>query len=139
MGMGIKSLMGDMGVDKDKIHLQVYTDSSTAKSVANRKGTGKIRHIEVCQLWVQQEVANNRMEVVKVTGENNIADILTTHVDHGTLTKHIENIRMERRNDRHPLNPRVAKDERSTETGMPRRRQGMQTQWNGTRHHPHRQ
>ena len=111
LGIGIKSLLGDMGMDKDGIQLKVYTDSSAAKSIANRKGTGRVRHIEVCQLWIQQEVANNRLELVKVKGQNNIADILTKHVDNGTLTKHVEHMKSERRTDRHPLNPQTATDE----------------------------
>ena len=111
MGIGIKSLLGDMGIDKRQVHVNVYTDSSTAKSIASRKGTGNARHIEVCQLWIQQEVANHRIEIVKVKGYNNIADILTKHIDNGTLTRHIGNIHADRRNDRHPLNPKKAKDE----------------------------
>ena len=69
MGIGITSLLGDMGMNRNCIHLKVYTDSSTARSLANRKGTGRVRHIEVCQLWVQQEVANTRMELIKVNGK----------------------------------------------------------------------
>ena len=53
----------------NKIDLNVYTDSSTAKSIANRKGTGEVIHIDVCQLWIQQAVANNRMDRVKVKGK----------------------------------------------------------------------
>ena len=62
-------------------------------------------------VWIQREVANHRLEIVKVKGCDNIADILTKHVDNGTLTKHVGNIHTERRNDRHPLNPHKAKDE----------------------------
>ena len=111
MGIGMKSLMGDMGLATNEIDLKVYTDASTAKSIANRKGTGQVRHIEVCQLWIQQEVANNRIEIIKVKGEDNISDILTKHVENATLTEHIGRIRSERRNDRHALNPKLAKDE----------------------------
>ena len=70
-----------------------------------------MRHIEVCQLWVQQEVSNHRLEIVKVKGYDNISDILTQHIDNGTLTRHIDSIHSERRNARHPLNPQKAKDE----------------------------
>ena len=66
MGIGIKSLLEDMGIDKSQVHLKVFTDSSAAKSISSRKGTGNVRHIEVCQLWIQQEVANHRLEIVKV-------------------------------------------------------------------------
>ena len=90
--------------------MKVFTDSSTAKSIASRKGTGKVRHIEVCQLWVQQEVSNGRMEVVKVKGEHNIADILTKHVDNATMSRHVGYMNAERRKDRHEMNPQGASD-----------------------------
>ena len=53
MGKGSQALMSDMGQEMD---LQVLTDSSAAKGMCARRGHGKVRHIEVCQLWVQQEV-----------------------------------------------------------------------------------
>ena len=43
-GLGIKGLMMDMGLDMD---LRVNTDSSAAKSIASRRGCGKVRHLEV--------------------------------------------------------------------------------------------
>ena len=110
MGMGIRSLMADMGVSRDKPKLMIFSDSSTAKSISMRRGLGKVRHIEVCQLWVHQEVYNGRMDIVKVKGENNISDILTKHVDNQTLTTHLKPMMSERRSDRHPLNPQKAED-----------------------------
>ena len=32
----------------------VYVDSSAALAAVNRKGCGKLRHVRVGQLWVQQ-------------------------------------------------------------------------------------
>ena len=44
----------------------MHTDSSAAKGIAARKGLGKARHIDVSQLWVQQEVHRNMITIVKV-------------------------------------------------------------------------
>ena len=111
MGIGIKSLMGDLGMPRDKTKLMIHTDSSTARSIAQRRGVGRVRHIEVCQLWIHQEVQNGRIDVAKVKGTNNLADILTKHVDNATLTRHIGNMATEIRTDRHHLNPQKAIDQ----------------------------
>ncbi len=50
MGLGMKSLLEDLGV---KVKVQVNTDSSAAKSIAPRRGAGRVRHIEVRELWVR--------------------------------------------------------------------------------------
>ena len=46
-------------------------------------------------MWVQQEVAAGRIQIVKVKGKNSPADILTKHID----------------NDRHEMAPHVAQDD----------------------------
>ena len=39
-----------------KMSVRVHTDSSAAKAVASRRGLGKLRHIELKYLWVQELV-----------------------------------------------------------------------------------
>ena len=113
MGKGSVSILGDMGM---KMKLQICTDSATAKGIASRKGLGKVRHIEVCQLWIQQEVANKNLHIVKVKGPNNLSDILTKHVDSQTLKKHVYRMYMKTTKDRHELNPEVVEDESKQNT-----------------------
>ena len=48
----MKALMQDVGIDTGIV---VETDSTAAKGIAFRKGLGKVRHIEVCQLWLQEK------------------------------------------------------------------------------------
>eukprot|EP00969_Alexandrium_andersonii_P260382 11511999-Alexandrium_andersonii.AAC.1 len=60
--------------------VRLGTDSSAAKGVASRKGLGKVRHIEACQLWLQEKVQEGRIGLMKVKGTENPADILTKHV-----------------------------------------------------------
>ncbi len=47
-------MLGEMGLTIASIGL--HTDSSSAKSFASRRGTGKIRHISVKELWLQEVV-----------------------------------------------------------------------------------
>ena len=51
MGLGMKGLVEDLGVE---VEVQVNTDSSAAKSISSRRGAGRVRHVEVRELWVQE-------------------------------------------------------------------------------------
>ena len=70
----------------------VKTDSSVAKSVAGRRGLGKLRHVELKYLWVQDAVAKGRISMKTVSGVNNPADVLTKPKDRtelGRLLNHV--------------------------------------------------
>ena len=73
-GLGIHALMADMGED---MGVRVWTDSNAGRSVASRRGLGKLRHMEVKYLWVQDLVKDGRLEIRRVSGENNLAYHLT--------------------------------------------------------------
>ena len=100
MGLGMKGLMEDLGVE---VEVQVNTDSSTAKSITARKGAGRVRHIEVRELWVQDTIAKGELEIVKVKGEDNVADGLTKHVDGQKMEQHMKTCSIVRRSGRHEL------------------------------------
>ena len=72
--LGMQSLMRDMGWDA-KIRLLV--DSSAAKSIASRKGLGKLRHPEIKFLWLQEAVRKKKVVLGKVRGGVNPVDVLT--------------------------------------------------------------
>ena len=63
----------DFGVELGVI---ILTDTSAAKGIANRKGLGKVRHIDVSQVWVQDRIARGDLSIRKVNGKDNNADIL---------------------------------------------------------------
>ena len=73
-GLGVQSLAIDLGW---VFRVVVHTDSSTAKSVAGRKGLGRMRHVELKYLWVQESVSKGRTRMKKIPGFHNPADILT--------------------------------------------------------------
>ena len=50
---------------------------------------GKIRHIEVNQLWLQEKVGAGDIQVMKVKGEVNIADALTKTLNGPRTKKHL--------------------------------------------------
>ena len=75
-GLGYKALLQDLGVEAQ---LRVWTDSSAAIGICNRQGLGKLRHLDTHTLWIQQAVRTGRVDLRKVLGEENPADLLTKH------------------------------------------------------------
>ena len=75
-GLGYQALLSDLGI---KIPLRLWTDSSAAIGICNRQGLGKLRHLDTHTLWVQQAVRLRRVEIRKVRGDANPADIMTKH------------------------------------------------------------
>ena len=49
--LGIRSMLKDFGRYSSGV---VYGDSSAALAITNRKGAGKLRHINVSCLWIQE-------------------------------------------------------------------------------------
>jgi len=75
-GLGYQALLRDAGVE---LPLRVWTDSSAAIGICNRQGLGKLRHLDTHTLWIQQAVRTKRVDLRKVDGEKNPADLLTKH------------------------------------------------------------
>ena len=74
-GLGLQSLFADWNLE---LQLSLHTDSSSAKAIASRRGTGKsTRHVQTRMLWLQERVAAKHLRVVKVASESNPADMLT--------------------------------------------------------------
>ena len=94
-----------MGV---KYKLQVLTDSSAAKGIASRRGLGKVRHIEVNQLWVSEKVADGTVDLLKISGEDNLADAMTKHVGRDILEKHLWRTSQSISGGRHKIMPCIS-------------------------------
>ena len=70
----MQSLAEDLGW---KVQVRIWTDSSAAKAVANRRGLGKLRDVELKWLWMQDVVKEGRIQLKTAKGNENIADHLT--------------------------------------------------------------
>ena len=84
--LGIGSLSADLGSDSPLI---IYADSSAAIGICKRSGIGKVRHLAVGQLWVQERLKTKDFELFKVLGTENPADMMTKHVPRETLDTHM--------------------------------------------------
>ena len=72
--LGVRSLLRDLGVQAT---ITIRTDSMTAKGIAGRKGIGKLKHMDVRFLWVQDRVRGGDLTIKHIDGKINPADVLT--------------------------------------------------------------
>ena len=84
-GMGLRSLAQDLGVTVD---LHIRTDSSAAIGICRRTGLGKVRHLAVGQLWVQEKLRAGEFTLHKHPGPENPGDLLTKHLDASSIRGH---------------------------------------------------
>ena len=75
--MGILSMIRDLGRSLKGV---VYADSSAALAIADRLGSGKLRHINIRMLWLQEKERRKEVEMRKVKGEVNPADLFTKYL-----------------------------------------------------------
>jgi hypothetical protein len=89
-GLGLRQNCTDLGltlISGLPINLRLYTDSSSAMGTASKRGMGKIRHLEIGSLWLQQAVNDRKLVISKIDGKKNPPDILTKFVDNATLLR----------------------------------------------------
>ena len=55
-----------MPIAYDGIQVVVETDSSTAIGIASKRGLGRVRHIEVADLWLQEKITDKVIKLNKV-------------------------------------------------------------------------
>ena len=70
----------------------VHVDSSAALGVVKRKGSGKLRHIRVGQLWIQEKAEEGELTYTKVSGKKNPGDLMTKHLPRTTAESLTERI-----------------------------------------------
>ena len=61
------------------------TDSSAAEGISQREGVGRVRHFDTRSLWLQAEVKLGWLTMLKVSTEDNLADIGTKGHDREKL------------------------------------------------------
>ncbi len=87
--LGLISLASDFGL---KLSAKVHTDASAALGIVNRQGLGKLRHISVQYLWVQERVRSGDIQVAKIPGVENPADLLTKHLAANDMEYHMSRL-----------------------------------------------
>ena len=106
-GCGLQSLAADLGV---ALKFSIHADSSAAIGICRRTGRGKVRHLAVSQLWVQERLRAGSFTLHKVAGDSNPADILTKVVARTLLDRHLGRMAVLRETGRAATAPLVAAD-----------------------------
>ena len=89
IGLGLQAVAKDLGLCWD---LCVHSDATAAIGICNRKGLGKIRHLAVADLWIQDKVRAKDFQLKKVLGADNPADMMTKHINRADIDKHMRTI-----------------------------------------------
>ena len=97
--LGIRAMYRDWGSIKTGI---VYADSSSALAIAKRKGAGKLRHIHISALWIQEKQDREDTTYAKILGSDSLADLMTKTLVREKIDKYLallHQVRMEGRAD----------------------------------------
>ena len=84
---GLQSICEDMGIVMSG---HVHVDASAAIGVMRRQGLGKLRHIQVRDLWLQQEIKQGRLTVHKIDSKVNPADLGTKPLSWEEIDRHVK-------------------------------------------------
>jgi hypothetical protein len=77
VGLGYQALLRDLGL---AVPVRVWTDSTATIGICGRQGLGRLRHVDTQCLWIQQRVRDGTVQLYKVRGEVNPADLFTKHL-----------------------------------------------------------
>ena len=89
---GLVNLAHELGFRTLENTIRLGTDSAAAKSFVCRRGLGRMKHLQIRDLWLQKEVAEGRLQVFKTPGETNPADLMTKILAIGTIREILEAI-----------------------------------------------
>ena len=88
-GLGLQALARDLGI---QLELEVMADATAAIGICRRRGLGKIRHLHVADLWIQDRLRKGDFRLTKVLGSDNPADMLTKFVPRDVMRKHMSTL-----------------------------------------------
>ena len=79
--------------------LRLLTDSSAARGIVQRSGCGKVKHLDVKSLWLQEREAVGDLTTVKIPRLENMSDLLTHHFTEPEAELHLTRMSVVRRRD----------------------------------------
>ena len=85
-GLGLLEMCKDMGIELEVV---VRTDSNACRGTCQRTGLGRLKHLEVEDLWAQEVVKTRRLRLERVSTHANPADLMTKHQPRVVIDKHM--------------------------------------------------
>lgn len=74
---------------------RLHMDSTAARGIIDRQGLSKVRHLDVNLPWLQEQLARDKVPLVKIPGPENNADLMTKHLQEGMIRKHVARMCLE--------------------------------------------
>ena len=74
-------------VFEQSVGIQLLIDNSAARQILMRAGVGRVRHLSVKILWLQQQVEKKTVNVAAVASSDNIADLGTKRLPCHTMRR----------------------------------------------------
>ena len=62
-----------------EVEFELLTDSSAAKGMITRQGAGRVKHLDLKSLWIQEREKLGVFTVIKIPRLENVSDLLTQH------------------------------------------------------------
>ena len=87
--LGCQTLSMEFGHER---RARVFIDSTAAKSICERQGLDKVRHVDVGVLWLQEIEARKNLPLLKILGTDNPADLFTKHLSKDTVDKYLQKL-----------------------------------------------
>ena len=81
----------------DPKEIRICTDASAAVGALHRHGSGKVKHLQIRQLWLQEVVRSKEATIKKVPRIVNYSDLLTHHCNESEGEAHLRGMNAIRR------------------------------------------
>ena len=82
---GIVSLLRDLGKNKNPV---LAIDAKGTEHILHRQVIGKLKHMDVAYLWVQDEIRSQRLRVCRVRSEEKRSRLGTKALSKAVIAKH---------------------------------------------------
>lgn len=102
--LGMKSTAADYGREEEA---SLEVDATAAFAMVHRRGLGRVRHLDVAWLWVQEKAEKKIISYKKVPREGHFADVFTKASSPEETRKALEALGLQRRNGRPKAAPKL--------------------------------
>ena len=74
---GSVALADDFGLN---LRVRLHVDAAAAQGILERQGIGRVRHLDIGVLWLQENQLRRIIELAKIAGTENTADLMTKNL-----------------------------------------------------------
>ena len=83
-GLGLQTMAKEFGYT---MPITVQIDASATEAMMQRRGLGKMRHLEVQDLWAQEAIQAGRFQIQRIASGDNTSDLGTKPLNRECLEK----------------------------------------------------